>query len=647
MNLLIYIGDSLVDLYEKTILAITYAFIDIRDLKIRRVSFSSTVNLPPTGNNLTLLGFPNEISSASSLPYEKTYVRCLFRGIEYFKGRLIINQYEKKLIKVNIYNEVIDVFDSIKNKKLHELRHLTNSAWNATNIDTARLATSNVVAPVLNWGQFNTVTPSINPTLYLPSYFYMELIQAILDSTGFEFEGDILTDADLAELIIPFSAEEFKYVQAYSDERSFEATNSTPQTETSPAGAPGSFKITVIDTITRQGSEEWFETANSRWQIPDFSSTGDIGNAELFVSYDISVEVGTSAPNMYVELQIRKNGGTQILQSVQHDISSGASFNFVSSFAYGIQGTTAITFADNDYFEVWVGFSDDGVGTIDSITVNSVIFHGNPNRTPNRNFLFHNYLLPDIDQVEVLRDFFVRTGSFLTLQQDGVTVRVTTLKQLLSNKGEARDWTNKRSTSIPDLISFNYESYAQSNYFNYSEGDDVPETLGRGILSVENENIEETADYFDSEFENCLTQNPGSGFQINMAYIPVYDNTSSVISDFVNAPGLKVLTLRAKTATEVAVTFNATPRNDYRVAYFVDVSQDKDTGFQYFINQYYTEMQEAFTKTKLIERHYNLNVMDVLGDLNIIFDTDAFYLVNKIDKFIPEKITKVELLRIF
>ena len=494
------------------------------------------------------------------------------------------------------------------------------------------------MAPVINWGAFNTATPAINATLYLPSYFYSTIILSILNNTGYTFTGDILTHTDFTDLIIPFAGEEFLYVQQYQDERTFSANSTTQEIFTSPTLE----KITV-DTV-EQGSANWYETANSRFQIPNFSSSGDIGTVNLYFIMDVSLEHGYAPTLAEERFEIRKNGVTVVgTTSVFPSTALPEDYHLIVK-------AEGVTFQDSDYFEVFF-FSFNEIP--DFVTINAVNFYGYVTRTPNRNLLFHNYLLPDIDQTELLKDFFVRFAAMMKLENDGVTVSVMTLSDLIKTKHLAKDWTGKRTSNRKDHVLFEYEGYAQNNYFKYSQGEGLSEFLGIGNIPVNNENLDEEDDYFESIFENCDTIAPDD-VSVNMAYIPVYDNTSSDISDFINSPGLKILTLRDRIAfrrgnsQEPSITFNATPRTDYKVAYFTDPAEIKNTGFQYFIDQWYSELIVCFDKTKLIDRDYLLTVDDLIDPPLIVFDSGSYFLVNKIPKFIPDRVTeKVELLRIY
>jgi len=108
----------------------------------------------------------------------------------------------------------------------------------------------------------------------------------------------------------------------------------------------------------------------------------------------------------------------------------------------------------------------------------------------------------------------------------------------------------------------------------------------------------------------------------------------------------KLLTLKART-TETAITFDGAARTDYKLGYFVDITQTKDTGFQYFVDQFYPSLESSLQQNKTITKFFNLTEVDVASydQHKMIWDGHGYYLP-KIDKFIPGKITKVVLFKV-
>lgn len=640
-RVLIYIGETLLDLFAKSILAVTYQNFDVRDLKVRGVSFSSTIDLPPTANNLQALGNVTDVNSNSFIPYSQITSKCVIGGIEFFNGRFIISNTENGTIKANIYNAVIDIFDQIKGKKLYELGYLTDGVWDSATMIGSVNNTSGVMAPIIDWGGNSVVvTSSINFRL-LPCYSYKDVVLAILNSSGYTFSGDVLdNNSDFDDLVLPWSHDAMEYVPEYETDHFFEATQSTPQIYTPPAG--NSSQDISLDVADPDGV--YFNTSTGKYELPNVSANDEIGrlNFDLFIDFTVVASVlDPAGMNFRISILEDTSAGpdTAILLTSNIFITSSP-FRIVRSLS--LEDVAALS--DTKYNVQLL--AQDGTGTITSVTVNNIKFSGGLTTTANTNWLFHNYLLPDLTQEDVLKDFFVRYGALLSLDIDGVNISALSMKQIIRNKSAAKDWTNKR-VGGEENITLSNSIYAQNNYFKYEDGEGVREGLGSGNLLFINENIEESSDYFTSSFENCVTKVPTVlvDTPINCAYIPIYDGTAATFDDIVDSPGIKLLTIRDKKTDEPAL-FAGGAVTAYKVAYFIDESLEKDTSFEYFLEQWYTELQLAFNRTKFVQRSYVLTAEDVYQAPYIIYDTDSFYLVNKIPKFISGKTDKVELLRV-
>ena len=251
-------------------------------------------------------------------------------------------------------------------------------------------------------------------------------------------------------------------------------------------------------------------------------------------------------------------------------------------------------------------------------------------------------LLPPILCRDLLSDFFNRFG--IIPKQIESTLYLKTIDEIISDRSGSVDWSSKLVN--PDNYLIGYETnYAQANYFSYQKSVDVSDpNLGRGSIDIANTNLDNSLTLFESVFSNSLTEVVVVGY--NIAKIVVYDSASTGIDTFAEKPGLRLLTLRDRT-TEDAVTFDATPRTDYRVGYFVDPSQTKDTGFEYFIGQHYGGLERSLQKNKIIDKYFLLTDYDIsIFDPHLmIWDGNAYYIVNKISNFVSGRVTKVELFK--
>jgi hypothetical protein len=240
---------------------------------------------------------------------------------------------------------------------------------------------------------------------------------------------------------------------------------------------------------------------------------------------------------------------------------------------------------------------------------------------------------------DVVKDFFVRFGIIYKI--DGNTLILKTLEEICTDTASAVDWTSKRVNRKKSPIDFK-TTYAQSNYFLHND-DAKDKFLGSGNLAIANTTLQAAKDFFTSVFTN-VKRWAGIGYEVMSS--PVYDSTSTGIDDVKNEAPLMIGTLKSRT-NEAAITFDATPRTDYKLAYHADASQTKDSSFRYFL-KYYATLTNALQKNKVCKYEYNLNEMDIANydPHKMIFDSGSYYLINKIDKFRSGKITAVELFKI-
>jgi len=255
-------------------------------------------------------------------------------------------------------------------------------------------------------------------------------------------------------------------------------------------------------------------------------------------------------------------------------------------------------------------------------------------------FIVWNKILPDISLTDLIRDFSVRFG--IVFKQVGNVLHMKTLQEIITDTINAVDWTSKRVNTHKDVTSFTSE-YAQVNEFLHSDLIDDP-LVGRGTIDIISTALAPIKTIFTSALGNSITGPVGV---YNVATIPVYDATSTALDTFASSPGLRVLTLKART-TETAITFNAIARTDYRLAYFLDTEKAKDTGFKYFLSQFYADLGRSLQRTKMKDHYYNLSEQDVADydPHKLIYDNGSYYIVNKIFTFVSGKVSKVNVFRI-
>lgn len=597
---LIYMDGNLIDLDPETVIAITFQAIKAEDLSTRRIVFSNSIKIPWTPTNHILFGYLSNLHSLTSKPYAIQRGKVVQEGLEVIPdANIFVKKSRDRDFSIEIFENSFDFFASIKEKKINELAIIADSGWEAADIDAARLNTSGIVAALI---KFSVVGSAEIFTVdrFLPSFFYHTIITSILEETGLTLSGSILTDPRFTDLIIPFFSDKFEYKSSfYSQFAKYAGTSDHPVTN-----AVNSETIAVGLNMT----DETHGTFVCHMAIGGITWNGG-GN---------------------LILRIKKNGVLVDSITVATNPAPG-----------GLADLSIIDFVNpGDVFNVYV-YSDDMSGPgIDYTITNSTFLRFIPDGKVNRTLVNWTELMPEIKVTDFLKDFFVRFG--IVYKQVGGVLIMKTLEEIIQDTAGALDWTSKLVNVKDQGIDFG-TSYGQNNHFNYSDSID-DEAHGRGNLTIANNKLDLNKEIFGSLFENSKDVYASSFLFAN---VPVYEDPAATIDQFANSPGVKLLTLKDR-VSEGAITFDAIARTDYKIGYFLDAELAKDTGFQYFVNEFYPSLAAALQRTKIITKFFNLSVIDVMSydPFKMVYDGTGYYLVNKISNYVPGKITKVEVFKV-
>jgi len=614
----IYVGDEILDLKPRTVITLSVMTINVTSLQSRYITYSNSFSLPLTNKNLRILGVLNNESSSTQIPYRFTECRIVSGSVNVLvSANIVISNVTRESINVSIYEQVMDFFTSIRGKKLSDILPITSSAWNAAAIDAARLNTSGEVAAILDWGKSGAL---YQYDYFLPCFYYHTIIRAILEYTGLTLSGNILSDDGFLDLVIPYPGARFEYDERLNDMNS---QASIPDSDVSfgvLSGAP-------VDVTFQQilyGSSYW--DGLDKYVVPE---TGGGVTLQIDVSFRITIDTWGDGAN--VTVSIAKDGVTVGSSYTLTDPATDSGVQALSYTGEFLPGEEITLLVEGDAPTSDIGV-DVKVGTSITITFDTTV---------NRDLVNWNVLLPEINCEDLLRDFFTRFG--VIPKQVENTLVLKTLEEIITDRAGATDWSTKIVRGIPD-IDFELAFYAQSNHFDYEDSDDVSiPGLGRGSIVIDNDTVDLEKTIFKSIFGNSRILIVGD---YRVASIPVYDASSTGISTFANEPGLRLLTLKDRTI-ETAITFDATPRTDYKLAYFVDPVVTKDTGWDYFLTNYYPTLTASLQRSKTLVKYFNLTEIDIANfdPQKMVYDGNGYYLAS-IKNYIPGKITRVELFKI-
>jgi hypothetical protein len=614
---ILYIDDTIVDLKPDTRIAWTIQRLEIGDITKSSVSYSNIIKALPTESNNRLFQNANNIHSAGRFQFQVKTFKLVQNGVETVtNGRAYITEFDEGYYSITLYDGFVSLISFIDGKDLTTL-DLGAQAWNAADIDSARLNTSAWISAVVNFGR-STVYDS---NYFLPAYFYKTLIEKIFQLTGYTVSGAILTDTDYTDLVC-FPVKNFKYPESLTQ-------NSA---KISRSGTGGTFLDDVTNAVAIDTDVVDYGVSNT--ESTEISGTPLIAvkalenyTADMTVTFNVSAVSYTGV--CFFNLRICRNNLTTVI---------GASGNITTTGVVTLTVTdVAVNQGDFIFASLFLAGATAGEDGTISFTAMSLTITAN--QTVNRALPFWGKLVTNASLKDVLKDFFMRFGIVYKLQDNVIILQ--TLQSIITDTANALDWTSKRVIE-KDTISFK-TNYGQRNYFLYNDSVN-DKFLGSGLFEIDNENLPDVKETYKSVFANT---NKWDDPNYNIARIPVYDSTSTGIGDVKEDSPLVLATLKNRIG-EPGITFNAISRTDYKMAYFLDSTRSKDTSFQYFLNKYYPLFFEALNQGKTVTYRYMLTELDVASydPHRMVYDDGSYYLINKIKNFVPDTPTEVELLKI-
>lgn len=667
------VNDRYVQLKAGTVITYTKRKIDIGKLESRYSDITNEFDAVDSDYNRVTFGFAGELQSSTNKPYRLLSAKLVQDSIETL-GVVRVKKFDKGY-KIHFIEDGFDFFSAIKGLPLSTVSPITDSVWTEYDMDEARDSIDGLISAIVYWG---TGVNTFESNRYLPSFYYHTLVKKVFEYFGLTVSGDILTDARFTDLVIPFPFGSFTKLNAvdapsYIGRGSAGITAGTSTSFTYPNDlqendllllhviSVGLGTITVDGSWTSLGSLIYSTTFVSQlyWKKAAGTETTEnvtrsgagAGNLIVQVYQFRGDQYGPDA-NITIDDSDSSSGNgttitwaaTDVTHSKQTLAALVVNYNGADPGSpSGYTNESTENDGSNTYFELNVkeDVSSDGSVTGTNGSSNGWVTWHVSIENARQNVDWNSYL-SEIKCDDLIKDFFNRFG--IVQKFSGSTLYLKTLEAIITDTINVMDWSDKL-TDNDEPIDFALSGYGQNTLFNYTDSDLVnDETLGRGTMVIDDETLPGEVERYKTFFENCLTENTTGTL---LAHIPIYNTESENSGDIQEDPGIKLLTLKARTS-EAAITFDQTARTDYKIGYFVDGALSKDTGWQYFLDEFYPSFTAALQRYKLVTKEYYLTALDIYNydPHKMVYDGTGYYLVNKIRNFIPGKITKVELIKI-
>lgn len=498
----IIVENSRLDLYEDIGMELNLAIDDIKDFSSRNTAYSKTITVPGNANNNKVFGHIYSLNSANNYglnssspsvgynfdPSKQTNAKIFVNKIQIFKGvlRLMEIKIDKGVIEYEcvVFGELGGFASAIANKTLEDQdlkNHFVayNQDWTDANVKNSWDASgTGIVYPLIDYGLCKHGSIDYHLNAFRPAFFVHELIDKIIDYSGYTYSSDFLNTSFFRSLILPNNYANLEQVRANllnaqaanititgSDELlTFNSTNlyqftiasSNTFTFTGTTGTLGKFVFQGYGTVVtqRQVNITLYQNTTALW----VGTLAD--NDDTLTEFNFNSEVTASLTNGdTITVEVTTNPGSNPNYEF---ISENLMLDFNSDNLVPVPAEYGSTLSMPDLLPKGILQKDFFVSIC-------------------RMFNLYVYENKDIDKhivIEPFIDFYQIGGGFIKIDDfgdlllHGETADPTGLVLLDDPTAEAIDWTNKvdrnNAISIKPMSEINARFYD----FLYTEDDD-------------------------------------------------------------------------------------------------------------------------------------------------------------------------------
>lgn len=476
--------------------AMTYQINQLNELKDRNASYSQSIDLPKTRNNLRILGFPDCYNVVSPAAYDPQPCELELDGaIISPPGAMLyilsVGEEPGGVISTQIKADTFDLFS-----KLGEVdtENMNDEQWASTwdphtivsdNADADSPRIWPLVCTIQGAKSFSPAQNSAGTALSIPilqtvpAYNFLQFITELLASFGYSIESDLTTDA-LAKSV---------YLTA-SNMTNDDGVNNSGSSEIST-----SMQGTVpADSVTsgQPSSAEWapftIEAGSSslifaKYEIITDSISGDEFGAISYTAqqggtYDVNITFSIRSGSISVD-----NGVRYIIQTIEGNADPTAVESGNISLVAGgpaIKINTQVDLSPGSIIRIMAGrklvaspATQILVGAAVTISPDGENSNVGPGVSFNypAAFGFSNYR-------DALQTFLQLFGAVIDVQRSAAgntgTIRIYTYRHIYDNitSGNFVDWSDRLVMDEQRTISFYMDNYAQLNIIEATENED-------------------------------------------------------------------------------------------------------------------------------------------------------------------------------
>lgn len=494
----IELNGKLLDL-EQSNISLTFAANRIGELESRTGISSEQFELTLTSTNAGAFDFAYIFGSTDGSIDNKTKIegKILQDNQPVSKGFFQIAKHslEGETISLNFFSGNSDWVGLIKDKSIRDV-NLDRYAhsWTEGNIIRSFKHTEGYIYPLIDYGRLGASNDNaVTVQDFYPAVFCHTLFRQIFSDVGVTLEGSFLDDNYFTNTVIPFSSDNF----TPNPER-FPNTRSVVKLATQTKG--NNQKIEFSEAL--EGGAN-IDLVNNRYtNTSSLPVTINIKGGLRFESVDLG---GGVLPSNLLNLNI--NGGfDRVLISSPTFVSPSQFFSF----------DVEVFLEPSDYVEFFVHVQTlvDNTATVLS-SDNFTIEFGDPFEFTEGGLIYPQDTLPDISQEDFVKFFVTTFGLVTTYDNYSKTLSLFPFRDVVDNKGNAIDWTDKVETKdgIEIDVQELTEKYGKVNNYIFLSNDDQAQyegqygkTLGSGSFEIASDFVQGTNQFYESPFGGTINE---------------------------------------------------------------------------------------------------------------------------------------------
>lgn len=617
-----------IDLPSKTV-SQTLQINDLAELKDRQANYTNRFKVPMTPKNVMTFEYLGITGNQSRKPYERISAKLVVDGIELISNGYAQIKETNKNYEVVIYDGNISLYEELKGKRINDLNYQDlNHYLNIQSYEESFGHTEGYIYGIGDFGH-SYLSSYVSVERQAPSLFVHTIWNKIFTEAGFTYSGDFFENDQefLKEVITPTKGYDVENTTTSVSNLGSVATNTISHYEVAPGSA-----LTFEDKFTLSPT-----SGLNNIQVLNSPTDGSYIKVNYTGNLRINLNINYSLSDGFASVRVKLNNSTisysNLSQGGNQNISKQLNINVESGDKIKVEMFSGTAFIDPEFEPTHV------LNVTASCAMSLSSISGGQ-------YIDFATITPETSQINFIKDVMQRHGLLFKPRKNSKHYDFVTIESLLNDRANAEDWSNKLSTLSKE--SYSIGNYAKENYVKYNYEESVIEPTHDGVLSVDNENIQDEKTLFTSIYKISIQTRTHNGQPIYN--IPLWEN---VEEDGTYVVKNRETDLRIFKIKKINDSINArffTVSNSTNIEGELPYLSLEKIEYEFYLNNYYPAFNRILNSPKKRTDIFYLTPIDVYNidffKLKYLKQLGQYYYLNKISNFRNGRLTKCELIQV-